>query len=300
MSEGAVDGRARTDGTEDRADGAAAREREGEGARAVSVALQKGGVGKTTLAINLAERLSARGDDVLLVDLDGQGNATEGVGLADAYDADRHLGHLLGDGPAELEEVVRETEWFDVVPANRDYDDVADRIRTTTFAETWVRDDVVDPALEEYDRVVLDTPPALGALSDASLVASGNVVVPLRMSEPSVSGFERMVERQVVPLRRQVPVEVLAIVPNALEGDNEERRILGDLESSPFADRLPAFARTDEFEDPDSPGPGIRKRVAFKRAYREGVPLAAYDPTCDVLDRLDAVAGVVQRGGVDE
>jgi chromosome partitioning protein len=268
--------------------------------RATSVALQKGGVGKTTVAINLAERLEHRGHDVLLVDLDQQGNATEGVGLADAYDADRHLGDVLEDGDATLGDVIRPTEWFDVLPANRAFDDLADTIRTTTFAEAWIRDEVVEPVLgDRYGHVILDTPPNLGPMADASLIASGNVVVPLLMSEPSVSGFERMIEQQVVPLRKQVEVEVLAIVPNLLEGDNEERRILGDLEASPFAEKLPAFARSSHFEDPDSPGPGIRKRIAFRRAWRDGVPLAAHDPDADVLERLDELAAVVERGGID-
>ncbi len=267
--------------------------------RAVSIALQKGGVGKTTIAINLAERLAARGNGVLLIDLDQQGNATEGVGLTEAYEADVHLGHVLDDAhPAELGDVIRHTEWFDVLPAHRNLDEVADTIRTTSFAEAWIRDEIVEPLLgPRYDQVVIDTPPALGALSDSSLIASGNVVIPLLMSEASVSGFHSMVDNQFGPLRKQVDLEVLAIVPNLLEGDNEERRIIADLEDSPFAPRLPAFARSEHFERADSPGPGLRKRIAFKRAWREGVPLAAYDPDSDMLPRLDELARIVERGG---
>lgn len=269
--------------------------------RAVSVALQKGGVGKTTLAINIAERLQARGHRVLLVDLDQQGNATEGVGLRDAYDADVHLGDVLGDNaPATLDDVIRETEWFDVIPAHRDFDALEDRIRTTTFAETWVRKQVVDELLgDRYDYIVIDSPPNLGALSDASLIASQNVVIPLQMSEPSISGMERMVEDQIAPLREQLDIDILALVPNRLEGDNEERRIIDDIETSPFAEHLPAFARSEHFDDPDSPGPGVRKRISFRRAWREGEPLAAFDPDCDQLERLDALAAIVERGGVD-
>jgi chromosome partitioning protein len=94
-------------------------------------------------------------------------------------------------------------------------------------------------------------------------------------------------------------LELLAIVPNQLEGDNEERRIIGDLEDSPFAGYLPTFAQSAHFDDPDSPGPGIRKRIAFKRAWREGKTLREYDPDSDMLDRLDELAGVVERGGIE-
>lgn len=270
--------------------------------RAVSVALQKGGVGKTTIAINVAERLSNRGHRVLLIDLDQQGNATEGVGLADRYDAETHLGDVLGaDATATLDDIIQSTEWFDVIPAHRDFDDLENRIRTTSYAETWIRQEVVEPALgSDYDYVVIDSPPDLAPLSDASLIASQHVIVPLLMSEASVSGFERMVDQQIRPLRQHLHIDILALVPNILSGDNEERRIITDIEGSPFAKYLPPFARSTEFDQPDSPGPGIRKRIAFKRAWRQGVPVAEYDPECDQLGRLDALAQIVERGGIDD
>lgn len=270
--------------------------------RAVSVALQKGGVGKTTVAINLADRLAARGRDVLLVDLDQQGNATEGVGLDEAYEAEPHLGHVLdADHEATLSDVVQRASGFDVVPAHADLDEVADQIRNNSFGELWVRRRIVEPALEEaYDHVVIDSPPNLGPLADASLIASQNVVVPLRMSEPSVSGFERMYTQQILPIRKEIDLDILAIVPNALSGDNEERRIIDDLEGSEFAEFLPAFGRSDHFDDPNSPGPGIRERIAFRRAWREGVPLAEYDPDSDMIERLDELAAVVENGGTTD
>ncbi|AHG02431.1 cobyrinic acid a,c-diamide synthase (plasmid) [Halostagnicola larsenii XH-48] len=268
--------------------------------RAVSVALQKGGVGKTTVAINLAERLANRSNDVLLVDLDQQGNATEGVGLADAYQNDVHIGHVLEDSSeTTLGDVIREAGSFDVLPANEDLDSVENSIRSATFGELWIRNEIIDPVLEDtYDYVVVDSPPNLGPLADASLISTQNVIVPLRMSEPSVSGFERMYTQQITPIRKEIDLDIMAIVPNALSGDNEEKRIIGNLEESEFGKYLPEFARTDHFDDPDSPGPGIRERIAFRRAWREGVPLAEYDPESDMLERLDALAAVVERGGV--
>lgn len=268
--------------------------------RAVSVALQKGGVGKTTLAINLAERLAARSNDVLLVDLDQQGNATEGVGLADAYTSDVHVGDVLEDGSeTTLGDVIRSTDHFDVLPAHEDLDSVENSIRSATFGELWIRNEVVDPVLgETYDYVVVDSPPNLGPLADASLIATQNVIVPLRMSEPSVSGFERMYTQQIDPIRKEIDLDILAIVPNALSGDNEEKRIIGDLEETEFGEYLPQFGRSEHFDDPDSPGPGLRERIAFRRAWREGVPLAEYDPDSDMLERLDELAAAVERGGV--
>lgn len=271
--------------------------------RAVSVSLQKGGVGKTTVAINLADALAARGNDVLLVDLDQQGNATEGVGLKECYeDATPNIGDVLtDDDPLDVREVIRDREAFDVVPAHVDLDDIEDRIRNSTFGVLWVRRRIVEPLLgDEYDYIVIDSPPSLGPLSDASLIGAGHVIVPLLMSEPSVSGFERMVEQQIRPIRNEVGLEILAIVPNDLSGNNEERRIIADLEDSPFEEYLPEFAGSAKFDESGTPGPGIRHRIAFSRAWRDGKTLREYDPDNDMLDRLDQLAEVVENGGAGD
>jgi chromosome partitioning protein len=263
---------------------------------AVSVSLQKGGVGKTTIAINLADALAADGD-VLLVDLDQQGNATEGVGLKDEYEKDSpHIGDVLtDDDPVDVRDVIVERDRFDMVPAHIDLDEIADRIRNSTFGMLWVRRQIVQPLLEdEYDYVVIDSPPSLGPLSDASLIGAGHVIVPLLMSEPSVSGFERMWDQQILPIRNEVALDLLAVVPNDLSGNNEERRIIEDLEDSPFAEYLPAFGRSEEFDKSGSPGPGIRHRIAFSRAWREGKTLREYDPENDMLERLDQLADLVK------
>ncbi|SEP31161.1 chromosome partitioning protein [Halogranum amylolyticum] len=267
--------------------------------RAVSVSLQKGGVGKTTLAINLADALSERGHEVLLVDLDQQGNATEGVGLKHLYKRESpHVGDLLTDtDPVDVEAVIHERDAFDVLPAHVNLDEVEDRIRNSTFGMLWVRRRIVEPLLDErYDYIVVDSPPSLGPLSDAALIGARHVIVPLLMSEPSVSGFERMWEQQIRPIRDEVGIDLLAIVPNDLSGNNEEKRIIADLEESPFAQFLPTFARSHEFDE--SPGPGLRHRIAFSRAWREGQTLREYDSDNDMLDRLDELARIVEEGGV--
>lgn len=268
--------------------------------RAVSVSLQKGGVGKTTIAINLADALARRGHRALLVDLDQQGNATEGVGLEDAYKTGSpNLTDVLTDSdPVAVSEVIRERDGFDVLPSHEHLDDAEDKIRTSTFGELWIRRRIVEPLLgDDYEYVVIDSPPSLGPLSDSALIGAGHVVVPLKMSEPSVSGFERMVEHQILPIRQEMSLDIIAIVPNDLRGNNEEKRIIENLESSRFEEHLPKFARSREFDDPKSPGPGIRHRIAFSRAWRAGQTLREYDPDNDMLDRLDELARMVEPGG---
>lgn len=271
--------------------------------RAVSVSLQKGGVGKTTIAINLADALGERGNNVLLIDLDQQGNATEGVGFKEVYEeGDPNLGDVLtDDDPLDVGEIIQSRNGFDVVPSHVDLDEVEDRIRNSTFGMLWVRRRIVEPLLGgDYEYIIIDSPPSLGPLSDASLIGAQHAIVPLLMSEPSVSGFERMWKHQIQPIQQEVNLDLLAIVPNDLQGNNEERRIIEDLENSPFASYLPSFARSERFDETGNPGPGIRHRIAFSRAWREGKTLREYDSDNDMLERFDELAQIVENGGVKD
>lgn len=96
------------------------------------------------------------------------------------------------------------------------------------------------------------------------------------------------------------PIEIRAIVPNRVTGDNEDRRVLEALEDGQLVRYLPVFARSSHLDRMSSPGPGLHERIAFRRADRDGVSLAAHDDTVDVLDRLDALAaladGAVEAG----
>ncbi len=161
-------------------------------ARILAVANQKGGVGKTTTAINLGTALAACGLRVLLLDLDPQANATTGLGLApgahepDSYD--------LIIGEAGLAEVVVETEVpelflaptsmhlsgaeIELVQASRREYRLADAIRGQTSA---------------YDHVLIDCPPALGLLTLNALVAADGVVVPLQCEYYALEGISHLV-----------------------------------------------------------------------------------------------------------
>lgn len=266
---------------------------------AVTVALGKGGVGKTTTAVNLTDRLAAMGFDAVLVDADQQGHATEAVGRAEAYTETPHLGHVFdGDDPTDVHDLLVDADGgeFDVVPAHEDLDEVASEMKEAAFGRMRVRNKVVDPLLETHDWVVIDSPPEIGPLSDAAIIATQNAVIPMLMAEGSVSGLDRLVKQQLKPIREEIGVDIVSIVPNCLSGDNEEKRIIGDLEGGPFEEHLPDFARSEHFEDPKSPGPGIRKRAALKRSVRDGVPLSAYDPENDMIERYDQLAEMVCEG----
>jgi len=278
--------------------------------RAVAVSLTKGGVGKTAVAINLADRLEQRGR-TLLVDIDPAGNATEGVGEADAYDLDDHIGTYLkaaataGDDEAvepSLNDILIERDGFDLIPSSADLATSESIIDAENrFAILVIKQQLLDVVLgDRYDYVVFDTPGDSDSLfREAAIYGAGNVIVPMTPAEESVRGFETLLKTEIVPAREHTDVDILAIVPNMMLSDNESQWLVDELADS-FNDYLPAFSHPSLFDDDSAIDPGIRQRIAFKRAWRAGQPLAEYDPESDMLDRLDELAEIVVRGGIDE
>lgn len=262
--------------------------------RAVSIALQKGGAGKTAFAINLSERFANRGLDVCLFDMDAQGTATMGVGCKDVfYTDDRHFGRVIEDDGPPPESLLQETDFgFDLIPATHEQRQAKVLMDSIRFGFSRIKQRIVDPLLEErYDLIILDAPPSLDSLSDAALYASHGVIVPILMSDEYVSGFHRFNETQLKDLREVVDIGLIAVVPNKCSTDTEERRIIRDLEEAPAMDgKLPPFVSTAEYDKPGSPGPGMRQHIAIRKAYGEREPLAEFDPDSEMLPRFDALA----------
>jgi chromosome partitioning protein len=156
--------------------------------RIVAVANQKGGVGKTTTAINLAASVASRGYRVLLVDFDPQGNASSGVGYPrnkielSVYDA------LVGD--VSLEDVIRPTEitTLFVAPATTDLVGAEIELIGAAGRERFLADALADVA-PSYDYVVIDCPPSLGILTLNALVAADGVVVPMQPEYFALEGL---------------------------------------------------------------------------------------------------------------
>jgi chromosome partitioning protein len=148
----------------------------------INVAMQKGGVGKTTTSINLAGALADRGHDVLAVDADPQGGLTLKLGYRDHYrEAEFALYDVLSDiGQLtlnDLDQLIVEGSEFDIVPSHlRNF-----RLEKHLYSEARGVEALgiaLDRLEEEYDYVVIDSPPNLGPLADGALLAAENVVFP--------------------------------------------------------------------------------------------------------------------------
>lgn len=162
-------------------------------ARIISIVNAKGGVGKSTTAVNLGAYLAALGKYVLLVDLDPQANATVGVGV-DWRTLDKHLYHALADF-MEPEKIIRKTGLFgyDILPAAPALAGATIELVNADRRE-WRLYDLLKKIRTNYDYIIVDSPPSLGLLTLNGLVASEEVIIPVQCEYYALEGLGQLLE----------------------------------------------------------------------------------------------------------
>jgi len=160
-------------------------------AKIISLVNQKGGVGKTTSAINLATYLASAGKFVLLVDLDPQGNASSGLGI-DIRKLEKNLYHsmILGEHPSK---VIFKTETLghDLIPASQDLAGAGIELVHMDNREFRLYN-VLREVRTSYDYIIIDSPPSLGLLTINGLVASDEVIIPVQTEYFALEGLSQL------------------------------------------------------------------------------------------------------------
>jgi chromosome partitioning protein len=235
---------------------------------ALGVCNQKGGVGKTEIAIHLAAALSRdnTNENVLLVDLDPQGHATEGVGLKEAYDKKGlTLFEGLTQSGIDVASLVHQVphEKFYVLPshylmmtAEQKLNDSKTRLKEYRLAK------LLQAMETAFDWVVIDCPPNLGILTDNAIIASQRLVIPVQAEQTSVRALELLLD-QIESLEQELELKVaiLTLVPNLVQDSKLARRILKGMRRN-----LPVT----DFSFP--------KRVVLQEAYEAGRTIYAFEP----------------------
>ncbi|TYT26784.1 ParA family protein [Luteimonas viscosa] len=161
-------------------------------ARIIAIANQKGGVGKTTTAVNLAAALAATPKRVLLIDLDAQGNATMGSGI-DKRDLHASTCDVLLEEVHAEDAIMETAEGYDLLPGNTDLTAAEIELMDEEGREQRLKR-ALDPLRPRYDFIIVDCPPALSLLTLNALTASDSVLVPMQCEYYALEGLTALLQ----------------------------------------------------------------------------------------------------------
>ena len=233
-------------------------------ANRIAIANQKGGVGKTTTAVNLSSCVAALGRRVLMVDMDPQGNCTSGLGI-DKSSLQRTNYHVLTqDYP--VQQVIRHTliENLDLLPANIQLAGAEIEMVSTDHREFRLKE-ALDSVEDQYDDIFIDCPPSIGILTLNSLTAAREVIIPIQCEYYALEGLSQLMNS--VNLVKQSTNPTLDVNGVVLTMFDSRTNL-----SNQVADEVRKFFGSKVFQTM------IPRNVRLSEAPSYGLPVSMYDP----------------------
>jgi chromosome partitioning protein len=188
--------------------------------KVISIANQKGGVGKTTASINLGGALAELGYRVLCIDMDPQANLTVGLGIS-LSDVRHSMADVLSENRVPLDEIVRQTEMpgLSVAPSTLELASTEVELFTAIGREMVLRDALDGWAERQYDVVIIDSPPTLGLLTINALVASSRVIIPVQTQYYAIKGLTALIKViNTIKIKLNHDLEILGLLATFYDG----------------------------------------------------------------------------------
>jgi chromosome partitioning protein len=238
-------------------------------ARIIAIANQKGGVGKTTTAVNLAAALARTPKRVLLVDLDAQGNATMGSGVDKRELEASTCDVLLGERDARSI-LVTTAEGFDLLPGNIDLTAAEIRLMDIDAREQKLKL-ALEPLRGDYDFIIIDCPPALSLLTLNALTAADSIIVPMQCEYYALEGLSALIDTiEALRGRLNPALEIEGVLRTMFDVRNNLANAVSAELTEHFGDRVfrTIVPRNVRLAEAPSHGQSI---VGYDRTSRGGV-----------------------------
>jgi chromosome partitioning protein len=254
-------------------------------AQVVSVSNQKGGVAKTTTAVNLASCLGTSGKRVLLVDLDPQGGCAVCLGI-DTSSLQRTIYDVLVNPSGDITKVIMKTVFgFDLAPSNIDLAGAEVELRQALAQESVLKRRL-EPVLDHYDYIIIDTPPSLGVLTVNALTASRYVLIPVATEYMALRGLKMLLDTiDSVRLVTNPSLRILGILATKYDART--------LNSREVYEYLSRFSETEGIKLFNAT---IRQSVRFLEAPGHATPIVQLHPELDGSKAYKQVAEEILHG----
>jgi chromosome partitioning protein len=248
----------------------------------LTITNQKGGVGKTTTAINLAAALALRDKRTLLIDLDPQSNST--IAFVDSREVQQSMFDVFGEARTDLAKIILPTKNpnLSLAPARLALAKLEQQL-AGQFDAPYKLKDALGPVLKDYDFVVIDTPPALGILTVNAMVASTHLVVPIQAAYFAIEGTDDLLETyERIRARPNPALKVLGVLITLFDKrtnisrdtDVQIRTVFGSvlfktrISKNVRLEESPAYKETIFTFAPKSPGAAEYKKLALEVIQR--------------------------------
>ena len=245
-------------------------------AQIISVANQKGGVGKTTTTVNLGACLASLGKKVLLVDMDAQGNATSGVGIRkpdvtrDIYDV------LVNELPIDEATLITEHENLSIVPATLQLAGAEIELTSMMARESRLKGSLAEVS-SQYDYILIDCPPSLGHLTINSFTASDSILIPVQCEYYALEGLSQLLNTvRLVQKHFNPELEIEGVLLTMYDA----RTNLGN----EVVEEVRKYFREKVYETI------IPRNIRLSEAPSHGKPIIDYDPRSRGAELYQALA----------